>query len=194
MSGLFEKAIGAFDKYNSKDPNLEEIDGRKVPKELLYAQRMSIRLIEYHSEATEALRLAVRCQHIGRWEIPRDSYPMDRKGYLQWRNKLKIHHSEIAGKILTQLGYDKEITQRVQFLVQKKQLKHDDESQMLEDVVCLVFLEHYFDDFIKQHDHEKVISIVDKTWMKMSEHGQSAALRLQLSPKAKAVITEALNI
>lgn len=193
MSALFEKAIAAFDEYNSKDPNTETASGRSFPKELLYAQRMSACLVQFSPDASEALRLAIRCQHIGRWEIPRETYPKDRVGYLQWRNKLKEHHADIASKILNQTGYDNETIERVKFIVQKKQLRHDGESQTLEDVVCLVFLEYYFDEFAGQHEEEKVISILQKTWNKMSEKAKEAALRLKLGDVTKQYISKALN-
>lgn len=192
MSALFEKALHAFDEYNGKDPNLEHVDGKQVAKELLYAQRMSTRLVKFDPNASESLRLAVRCQHIGRWEIPRKSYPMDRKGYLQWRNKLKMHHAEIAEKILSQVGYDQDTIERVKFLVQKKQMKKDDESQTLEDVVCLVFLEYYFEEFADAHEEDKVINIIRKTWSKMSEKGREAALKLSLSEQSSQLISKAL--
>jgi len=193
MSALFEKAIEAFDRYNEKDPNTETVNGKEHPKELLYAQRMSRKLIEFAPHASEALRLAIRCQHIGRWEIPRDTYDKDRVGYLNWRNKLKEHHASIAEKILSQTGYPNEIIDRVKFLVQKKQLRHDEETQTLEDVVCLVFLENYFNDFSSQHDKEKVLSIVQKTWNKMSDKARKAALNLKLDDQSKKLITKALN-
>lgn len=193
MSVLFEKAIAAFDDYNRKDPNTETSGGKTLPKELLYAQRMSACLVQFMPDASEALRLAIRCQHIGRWEIPRETYPKDRVGYLQWRNKLKEHHAEIASTILSEIGYDEETIDRVKFIVQKKQLRHDDESQALEDVVCLVFLEYYFEEFARQHEEDKVISILQKTWNKMSEKAKEAALKLKLSEVAKQYISRALN-
>lgn len=193
MSVLFEKAIAAFDDYNRLDPNTEKVGEKFHPKELLYAQRMSKCLLNFMPDASEALQLAIRCQHIGRWEIPRDSFPRDRIGYLQWRNKLKVHHAEIAENILAQIGFDVETIERVKFLVQKKQLRHDDESQALEDVVCLVFLEYYLDDFAKDHDEEKVTGILQKTWNKMSERGKEAALSLPLSDISKSYISKALG-
>ncbi len=194
MSALFEKAIEAFDQYNQKDPNTEKAGDKIFPKELLYAQRMSRKLVDFQPDATEALRLAIRCQHIGRWEIPRDSYPKDRVGYLKWRNKLKEHHAEIAEKTLSQIGYSKDVIERVKFLVQKKQLRKDEETQTLEDVVCLVFLENYFYDFAEEHDEEKVLSIVQKTWAKMSEKAKSEALKLKLDEKSTYLIRKALNL
>ena len=102
----FTKAIAAFDEYHGKDPNIEPDGGAMVPAELLYARRMTDRLAHFAAAASESARLAARCQHIGRWEIPREKYPMDKKGYLQWRNEEKIRHSHIAGKILSDCGYD----------------------------------------------------------------------------------------
>lgn len=164
----FEKVLAAFDAYNRKDPNLELDAGQSYPKELLYAMRMTRRLDVFAPEAPEYLHLAARCQHIGRWEIPRTRYPMDRSGYLKWRNALKQHHATIAEKILRDCGYDEDTIEVVKFLLLKKQLHVNPDTQLLEDVVCLVFLEHYLDDFSSRHDEAKVINILQKTLKKMS--------------------------
>ncbi|MEN7547341.1 DUF4202 domain-containing protein [Rapidithrix thailandica] len=193
MSTLFTQAIQAFDEYNANDPNHEIVGEGTVAKELLYAQRMTQKLMTFAPEASEALQLAVRCQHIGRWEIARKDFPMDRVGYLQWRNKEKQHHAEVVEEILSHLEYPRTTIDRVKFLVQKKQMKHDEESQTLEDVVCLVFMEYYFEDFAKEHDEEKVLSILQKTWKKMSEKGREAALQLSLSEYALALVNKALS-
>src|SRR6478609_11649864 len=118
----FKSAMDAFDQYNSKDPNKEIANGHAIPKELLYAQRMSIRLLKYEPNSSETLQLAARSQHIGRWEIARSSYPMDKKGYFQWRNKLKDHHAFIAEPILKTCGYDELIIEKVKALLLKKNL------------------------------------------------------------------------
>jgi len=188
----FEQAMDHIDDYNRMDPNQEEFDGKSYPKELLYGRRMSHMLCSFYNKASEPLRLAVRCQHIGRWEIPRSSYPMDRVGYLNWRNDLKKHHANIAEGILKSVGYDEDIIERVKFLIEKKQLRKDEETQTLEDVVCLVFLTYYFEDFAKQHDEEKVIDILVKTWNKMSDKGHQEALKLHLSEYTKAMVGKAL--
>lgn len=164
----FTKAIEAFDAYNRKDPNLEMDDGQSYPKELLYAMRMTDRLNTFAPASPDYLQLAVRCQHIGRWEIPRSQYPMDRRGYLKWRNELKQHHATIAEGILRDCGYDTNTIDVVKFLLLKKQLHVNPDTQLLEDVVCLVFLEHYLDDFASRHEEAKVISILQKTLKKMS--------------------------
>ncbi|MEM6317590.1 MAG: DUF4202 domain-containing protein [Bacteroidota bacterium] len=188
----FQSAISAFDALNSQDPNVESFEGKNYPKELLYAQRMTQSLSNFAPTAPEALHLAARCQHLCRWEIPRSAYPLGRKGYNQWRSKLRTFHAEKAGEVLEKVGYESETIDRVKFLVLKKQLKRDADTQTLEDVICLVFLEHYFTDFASKHPEEKVLDILRKTWRKMSNDGQAAALTLPLSAEDKALIEMAL--
>jgi hypothetical protein len=143
-------------------------------------------------DASEALQLAVRCQHIRRWAIPRQNFPLGVLGYNKWRNSLKKYHADLAGQILNEVGYSPEIIGRVQFLVQKRQLKLDPEVQLLEDVICLVFLQYYFIPFANQHPEEKVIDILQKTWRKMTPAGQQLALQLKLPAQAKHLIKKAL--
>lgn len=189
----FEQAIAQFDALNSKDPNIEVFEGVNYPKEVLYAQRMSQRLLAFAPNASEVLQLAARCQHLCRWEIARSDYPIGKVGYHQWRNSLKRLHADKANKVLTAIGYEEELIERVQFLVLKKQLKKDTETQTLEDVICLVFLEFYFIPFAAKHTEEKVVDILRKTWRKMSEKGQAAALKLPLSEEAKILVGKALG-
>lgn len=178
VSSRFKAAVDAFDEANAADPNLVEAGGMKWPKELLYSRQMAEWMDRFAPDASEALRLAARCQHIRRWAIPRDNYPRDRVGYLKWRTELKNMHAAIAGEILESVGYDEETVARVQSLLKKERLKHDPEVQTLEDVVCLVFLENWFADFAKQHDPDKIVDIVAKTWKKMSPAGHQAALAM----------------
>ncbi|MBC9795532.1 DUF4202 domain-containing protein [Sinomicrobium weinanense] len=189
----FEMAIAQIDAENAEDPNVETINGVAFPKELLYARRMTEKLLDFYPEASRELQIAVRAQHICRWKIDRKQYPMDRVGYLKWREALKKFHAEKTSGILEDLGFENNFTARVSFLIRKKQLKKDDETQILEDVVCLVFLQYYFDDFASKHSEEKVIDIIQKTWAKMSEGGQEAALGLKLSPTAFNLIKKALQ-
>lgn len=192
-SNRFRKAVEQFDAINREDPNRESFQGKTSPKELLYAQRMTACLNRLAPDASEPLRLAARCQHIARWQIPRSNYPMDRRGYHQWRTTLNCFHAEKAGEILHALGYDDETASRVQGFLLKKHLKHDPEMQLLEDVICLVFLESYFSGFSKKHDEDKMITIVQKTWKKMSVRGHDAALQLDLPPEDLALIKKALS-
>ncbi len=194
----FDGAMAAFDEANGEDPNVVVDGGATYPKELLYARRMSGWLDRLVPDASEALRLAARCQNIRRWEIPRRDYPMDRAGYLKWRTDLKHFHARLAGEILARVGYDDGTTAdgtiaRVQSLLRKERLKRDPESQQLEDVVCLVFLENQLVEFAEKHAEEKVVDIVRKTWTKMSPAGHQAALALALPPEARALIEKALQ-
>jgi len=189
----FQKAIQLFDELNSKDPNKEDFAGGIHAKELLYAQRMTERLQVFAPSASEALQLAARCQHICRWEIPRSTFPIGRKGYNQWRSTLRNFHAEKAATILKKAGYEEAMIDKVQFLVLKKQLKRNKETQILEDVICLVFLEFYFTNFAASHEEEKVIDILQKTWRKMSEEGQKAVLDLPLKQGSLDLIKKALG-
>lgn len=188
----FNEAIKAIDHKNNQDPNKEEFEGVVYAKEFIYGLRMSKKLNEFLPDAPEALKLAVRCQHICRWEIPRASFPMDKVGYLTWRNELKKLHATKADEILSAVGYEKELIDEVQFLLLKKQLKKNERTQILEDVICLVFLEFYFDAFAAKHSEEKIIDIVQKTWGKMSDKGHEFALNLPFSNSGLALVKKAL--
>ena len=193
QSDKLTKAFELFDQANSADPNIEEIDGQPYPKQVLYAQRMTDTLNQFLPNAPEALKLASRSQHICRWESPRNSYPAGRAGYLKWRADLKKFHASKAREILTEIGYEEAIISEVEFLLQKKQLKKHENTQALEDVICLVFLEHYFEAFAAKHEDEKVISILQKTWNKMSEKGHQAALKIEFAEKPGELIKLALG-
>ncbi|NDV16706.1 DUF4202 family protein [Muricauda sp. TY007] len=187
------EAFKLFDEANTQDPNKENFEGTAYPKELLYAQRMTDTLNEFEPDASEALQLTARCQHICRWEIPRESYEMNRVGYLKWRQELKKFHAEKSKSILKEVGYDDETIDRVAFLLLKKQLKKDEETQTLEDVICLVFLKYYYEPFLVKHDDDKIVSILQKTWKKMSPKGHKAALSISFSERGKELVTKALN-
>ena len=189
----FEKAIERFDAANTEDPNKEVYEGVEYPKELIYARRMTAWLERLVPDASEALRLAARCQHIRRWTIPRSDYPLDRRGYKRWRTNLAKYHAETAGAILKDVGYDDDTIGRVRTLLRKEGLKRDPEVQLLEDVICLVFLENYFSDFAKQHDEEKLINILRKTWKKMSPQGHQAALGLNFPGDLRRIVDMALG-
>lgn len=189
-----EKTLAAFDAANLQDPNTEIVDGKAVAKEWIYAQHMSDRLHQFCEAPSEALQLATRSQHICRWKSPRSDYPMDRSGYKKWRLDLAQLHGEIAGEIMAQEGYDESMITRVKDLLLKRSLKRDDEVQALEDVICLVFIEFYLEDFASKHDEEKLIDIIRKTWNKMSEKGHTAALKLPLSDAMLGLVGKALNV
>ena len=189
----FELTIARFDAENAEDPNHEIFEGKEYPKELLYAKRMTAWQEKLAPEASPIVKLAARAQHICRWEIPRSNYPMDRKGYRQWRTDLGKFHAKKANEIMRDVGYDEEIIERVQALLRKENLKLDPDVQLLEDIICLVFLESYFADFSKQHDEEKLINIIRRTWKKMSPRGHQAALELELPSELASIIKKALT-
>ena len=197
MTGMsrFDEAIAGIDAANAADPNREAFQGERVAKELLYGQRMSAWLDRLAPDASEALKLAVRAQHIERWHIPRGNYDLGKKGYHLWRTTLYRHHAERAGAILASVGYDPATIDRVGTLLQKKHLRSDAEAQTLEDAACLVFLENYFADFATKHEPDKIIDILRKTWAKMSPNGHKAALGLvgSLPADAKRLVDSALS-
>ncbi len=187
------KAFRLFDEANNKDPNIVLFQGKEYSKELLYAIRMTNRLNEFAPDASEPLQLTARCQHICRWEIPRESYEMNRVGYLKWRQDLKTFHAEKAAKILEEVGCGQQTIDQVTFLLEKKQLKKNEDTQTLEDVICLVFLEFYFEPFAKKYSEEKLVNILQKTWRKMSDKGHQAALQLPLSKASLELVGKALQ-
>jgi len=185
-------ALAGIDAANAADPNDETVGGTSRPAALVYSERMTRWLERIAPDASDVLRIAVRAQHIERWTMPRKSYPMDREGYLRWRTDLAKFHAARAGAIMQTAGYDADALKRVETLIRKRGIKRDPEVQTLEDVACLVFLESYFADFSSQHDDEKVVSIVAKTWAKMSDAGHAAALTIDIPGRAKALVERAL--
>ncbi len=188
-----EKAFELFDQYNRQSPGRIEETETAYPVEYFYALKLHdwVRILE--PAAGEALLLASRCQHIGRWEIPRSSYPEGREGYLRWRKALAEHHANTSADLLKLVGYDHEIIDRVKEIVLKKKLKLDPEVQTMENALCLVFLQYQYDDLITRYPDDKIISILQKTWKKMSEPGRKAALDLHYSKKGHELITQALS-
>jgi hypothetical protein len=171
-------AIELFDAANAADQNMSVEDGKQTPKELLYARRMSAMLQRFAPDADAAVRLAVRAQHIERWKSPRSSYPMNRAGYHEWRTALYDFHAERASALMREAGCDEDLIARVAVMLRKESLA-DPATQMMEDVVALVFIEYYMADFAAQHpeyDEAKWLGIIAKTWRKMSPRGHAFAL------------------
>ncbi|MGB5178846.1 MAG: DUF4202 domain-containing protein [Gammaproteobacteria bacterium] len=179
QQSTFEKALALIDAANSEDPNQVTADGKTWPKELLYSLRMSDMLQRFTPDADDAMKLAIRAQHVQRWKSPRDAYPMDRIGYLQWRKDLYKIQAQTAADLLEKAGCDDEIIGRVKEAVAKKGIKENPDTQLLEDVTDLVFMEHYLLEFAGKHpeyDEEKWLDIIRKTWKKMSDRAQQFAL------------------
>ncbi|WP_207534226.1 DUF4202 domain-containing protein [Desertivirga arenae] len=189
-----EIAFELFDSYNKQDPNKVTWDGEVFAAEYFYAIKLYEWIVKLEPEASEALKLASRSQHIGRWEIPRDAYPMNKAGYLNWRSNLGKYHAQKAGELMEQAGYFTEEIERVRTIITKQQLKADPEVQTIENALCLVFLEYQFADFVLKHDEDKLIRIIQKTWNKMSDPGRQAALQLQYSELGLQMIQKALSV
>lgn len=190
--GNVEQALEMIDAANARDPNPETVDGEKQPKELVYGRRMSACLERLAPEASDLVRIAARAQHIERWTVPRDGYPEGKKGYHRWRTDLGRFHADRAGEIMAACGYAGPEIGKVQAMLRKKNLRSDPDTQLLEDTICVVFLENYLSGFSAKHDSEKIVDILRKTWGKMSPRGQEAALALDLSGEARRLVERAL--
>ena len=187
MSRL-QQTLLAIDAQHAQDPKL--INGKA--EELIYAENCSRWLEALYPEASEELTVAVRSQHLCRWEIPRSDYPMGRTGYLKWRTSLGKLHADKAIATMRANGYNEEECARTEAIIRKQGIKRNAEAQALEDCACMVFIETGFLPFAAKHPEEKIISIVQKTWGKMSEKAQQAALKLDLNADALRLIQKAL--
>ena len=192
-SRRFDAALRRFDGENARDPNIETADGLAQPRELLYARRLTDWVLRLCPNASEELRLAARCQHICRWEIPRSSYPMTRAGYLQWRATLKKFHAQKAGEILRELGYREDVIRRVQDLNLKKNFPDDPDGRVLEDALCLVFIQFQFAGLAAKTAEDKTINALQKSWQKMTDAARAEALKLNHGPREKALLERALR-
>lgn len=189
----FQSATRRFDEENSRDPNTQLVNGTPSPRELIYAQWLTDWVLKLCPDASEDLRLAARCQHLCRWMIPRNSYPMTRPGYLKWREDLKRFHAQRAGEILAEVGYPAEVVRRVQDLNLKKNFPNDAEGRVLEDALCLVFLEHQLADLAARTSDDKMITALQKSWKKMTPAAHAEALKLNYAPREKDLIDRALK-
>ena len=189
----YEAAVQRINAGHAEDPNKISINGIDHPYELHYSQKMTAYLAQRDPSASDTLRLAIQAQHFRRWEVPRASYPMTKPGYHAWRTFLKKRQAELAAQICLDCGYGAEEAERVAFLVRKEDLRGDEETQVLEDVACLVFLDDQFEEFEKGHDEEKVVRILRKTWGKMSERGREMALGIGMSERCRGLVLKALE-
>jgi hypothetical protein len=187
-TGLLADAWSRFDEENSRDPQTELVNGMAEPRELLYARRLTDWLLRICPFASEALRLAARCQHLCRWEIPRSSYEPTKAGYLRWRNDLKVFHARKAGDILREVGYPEDVILKVQALNLKKNFPSDPDSQVLEDALCLVFLEFQFAELAAKTSDEKMINALQKCWKKMTPTAHAEALKLHYGENEKRLL------
>ena len=181
--GRFQDAITRIDAANAEDPHALELP---------YAKRLSGWVERLAPNASEELRLAARAQHICRWMIPRDTYPPGRVGYLKWREDLKQFHARMAGKILREVGYDEPTITRVQDLIRKRNFPRVPDGRVLEDALCLVFLETQFAETTAKTGDEKMIGILQKSWRKMTSQAHEIALTIPMTPECRALVEKAL--
>lgn len=196
MSAALQQVFSAIDNVNCQDENITIVENIEQPKELVYGQRMSACLNKYWPNASEILQISVRGQHIKRWQLKRSEFAQGKAGYYQWRIAQGKFHAELTAKLMIEQGYTVDESLLTAAIIRKEKLKTNSDSQTLEDVACLVFLEHYFDDFanqyIAQNNEEKIIRIVQLTWGKMSEYGHEIALKLELPDHLAAIVSKAL--
>ena len=193
MTNKLTNIINAIDKINTQDPNTTIASNTAYPKELLYGQYMSECLTQHWPNADEYLQIAVRAQHIKRWHLKRSEFPLGKQGYLAWRKAQGQFHAQLTKTLMLEHGYDEKEAETTAVIIRKEQLKKNSQSQTLEDVACLVFLQYYFDEFAAKHNEEKIIRIVQLTWKKMSEQGHTIALALALPPHLSKLVSKALG-
>ncbi len=194
-SARFSRVIAAIDAANADDPRQIVVDGVARPYEHVYSERMGEVLQDIYPQACELLRIAAHAQHIRRWDIPRDDYEKGREGYNRWRRACREHHASLIGEIMAEAGYQAEEIAQVQALLKKEKLKKDARSQALENVVDVVFLKYYWDEFVRKYAHfddDKLIDVIGKTLRKMSGKGHAAALALELPAKTRKLVEAAL--
>ncbi|KAK2760801.1 hypothetical protein FQN54_002039 [Arachnomyces sp. PD_36] len=212
----FEKALAAIDHAHSLDPTLvtppsssssSSSSSSPIPYEQHYANKMTHYLNLHTPSASPTLRLAVRAQHLRRWEVPRDTYPATRVGYLSWRTFLKNRQGDMVEKLCVEEGgYTAEEAREVGKLVRKEGLvssssvgsgvegEEERDVQILEDVACLVFLDDQFEKFEREKDdEEKILRILKKTWGKMSGRGRELALKIEMSERARGLVEKAVS-
>jgi len=195
-SERYRAIIADIDAANADDPRTITVDGATRPYEIVYSERMTERLAAMYPEASEVLRIAARGQHLRRFDIPRAQFAQGRNGYNEWRRTCREHHAKLLNELMTRRGYDSKEIEHVAMLVKKEQLKKDKESQALENVVDVVFLEHYFDEFYGkyyQYDDAKIVDIIGKTLRKMSPKGHQAALALDLPERTRKLVLAAVE-
>jgi hypothetical protein len=189
-----EATIAAFDALNATDPTRLELGATGTPRELARALRLSAWVATLAPDASPALRLAARCQHLMRWKIPRTSFPEGRAGYHQWRRHAAAFHAEQAARVMTAEGWDAATIQAVQRIVQKQGLGTNPDVQTMEDALCLAFIESDLEPFARGKSEEQLLGIVRSTWRKMSCAARSLAppLLAPLSPTVRSLVERAI--
>lgn len=190
-STRLEAVIAEIDDANACDPRQDAVGDLRRPRELVYAERMSACLARLYPDASDELRIAARAQHLCRWQIPRSDFPVGRDGYNAWRTRCREHHATLVADILRRHHYDEAGVAHIQRIIRKENLKRDPDSQALENVAAVVFVEHYFADFVDAHpdyDADKLAAIIRKTLRKMDATGHAAALAVPLPERMRRIL------
>ena len=176
MAPNYDEVIRLIDAAHSEDPKKINVSGKEMPYELHYAQKMSSYLDKREPDASMVLKVAIRAQHFRRWEVPRDSYPMTRVGYHAWRTHLKRRQAQLVASIADGCGFEIDETRKIEALIEKQGLREGDpEAQVLD-----------------QHDEDKIVKILQKTWGKMSEKGHQMALDIDMEGDCRKLVEKAL--
>lgn len=194
QSARLRAALAAIDDANRADPTIVTVGERTGPKEIVHADLVTEWVLRLQPDADDALLLAARGHHFRRWTVPRASYPVGRAGYLRWRKDLHAQHANELGVLLGDAGYDEATIRRVQAIVRKDGLaragEHDD-VQVLEDALCLVFLETQLVEIAARLDPEKLPGVITKTARKMSAAGIARIAEVPLGLGARRMLDEA---
>lgn len=185
--------LAAIDQLNRADPNRVLIGGIEHPQELAYAERLTAWVLRLNPKASVWLRIAARGQHVQRWKIPRDTYPRTREGYLRWREKLKHMHAEIVGALMRQSQWLQADIEKVSGLILKRPGADKADLQVLEDALCLIFIESQLAEVQGKITDQRLREVVAKTWGKMSKQAQAEALQLPLKPAQKAWLAQVVS-
>lgn len=195
QSERVQAAWAAIDTANRDDPTIVSVRDRTGPKEILHAELVTTWVERLQPDASDALLLAARGHHLRRWTIPRDTYPPGRAGYLKWRKALHEQHARELGAILRAAGFDDATITSTQSLVRKDGLNRaeaSDDVQVLEDALCLVFLETQFTDLAARLDPATLPGVIVKTVHKMSPVGVASIADVPLGAGARHLLAEAL--
>lgn len=176
---LIRAAFERIDAANAADPSGQAVE---------YGRRMTRWLGRLTARPSAALAIAVRAQHLRRWEIPRTRYPPGRSGYLRWRRACARHHAQQAARILGELRAPAALIERVAALVRKERLGRDEETQVLEDAACLSFLEAELAAFAEGRNEDLLRRVLTRTWGKMSPRARELAAALDVSPPLAGLI------
>ncbi|MEX0847844.1 MAG: DUF4202 domain-containing protein [Ilumatobacteraceae bacterium] len=186
-------AVAAIDAANADDPTVITVRGEPVPLALAHGRLAAEWVADLHPGADETWLIAARAHHLRRWEVPRTDYPAGKPGYLRWKRDQRQRHARDIAVLLTGVGYDEAVIERVQALVRRDNLSTDAGSQAIEDAACLVFLETQLAAVSLQLERDHLIDVLRKTARKISPSGAAAIARIPLASAERQLLADALG-